>query len=91
MPLLARCLPNCRRGLNSYLDSHDVSNGLRPKRFLKVMKTHRNLIDYAHRVEPLRLERHNPLMVVLGDSVSCGHFEMIDLPRGLMAHDLCAC
>lgn len=74
-----------------YLDSHDVSNGLRPERFLEVMKTHRNLIDYTHRGEPLHLERRNPLMVVLGDSVSCGHFEMIDLARGLMAHDPCAC
>ncbi len=75
----------------NYLDQNDLSNGIKPLRFIETMKKHKNIIDFMNLDEQLHIEKRNPLIAVLGDSVSCGHFEIIDLEKFLIAHDPSVC
>ncbi len=65
-----------KESFNQYLSTHNVTNGIYPTKFWKIMKTHRGYINYAERLNDDYIELRNPLIVVLGDSVSGGHFEM---------------
>ncbi|MCI8722451.1 MAG: hypothetical protein HFH16_01850 [Ruminococcus sp.] len=59
-------------------DMQEPENEKQPLRFMKVMKENRGFINklspYSMETED-GLERKNPLIVVLGDSVTAGHFE----------------
>ena len=59
-------------------DMQEPENEKQPLRFMKVMKENRGFINqlspYTMETED-GLERKNPLIVVLGDSVTAGHFE----------------
>lgn len=60
------------------LEYENCTSGL-PEHFLKVMKHNTGFIGgltkYGH--DRTGLERRNPLIVALGDSVTAGHFEML--------------
>lgn len=75
----------------SYLAQNDLSNNIKPSRFIETMKSHKNFIDFMNLDEQLHMEKRNPLIAVLGDSVSCGHFEMIDQEKFIVAHDPSLC
>ena len=65
----------------------DTSGTERPKRFQKIMKENRGMV---HSLSPFAppgdgLERKNPVIVALGDSVTAGHFEFAGEPAELFA------
>lgn len=53
------------------------TNGLRPERFIRLLQTNTGLIAPLTRfgLDEHGLERKNPVIVALGDSVTAGHFE----------------
>lgn len=53
------------------------TNGIRPERFLKLLETNTGLVGSLTRygLDEHGLERKNPVIVALGDSVTAGHFE----------------
>jgi len=55
------------------------TNGIRPERFIKVLKTNTGVVDSLTKygLDKLGLERRNPLIVAFGDSVTGGHFESL--------------
>ena len=59
------------------VDETDTCGELRPKHFIKVMKENQGSINAfsPYGVPADGLERRNPLIVALGDSVTAGHFE----------------
>lgn len=71
----------------NYIKSHEVTNGLRAERFIETMKTHRGFCDLANIDNEDFMELKNPLIVILGDSVTGGHFEVGDLGKLEIAQD----
>jgi acyl-CoA thioesterase I len=59
--------------------AHEVpcTNSIRPQRFIKLLDTNNGLVSGLHRfgLDEHGLERRNPLIVALGDSVTAGQFE----------------
>jgi len=53
------------------------TNGIRPERFIRLLGTNTGLIGMLtrHGLDEHGLERKNPVIVALGDSVTAGHFE----------------
>jgi acyl-CoA thioesterase-1 len=53
------------------------TNGIRPERFTQLLETNIGLISLLTRsgLDEHNLERKNPVIVALGDSVTAGHFE----------------
>jgi acyl-CoA thioesterase-1 len=66
-----------KRRMKDYLDHHDVTNGIRPEKFTHMMKTHHAFMDPRHIDEEDWLDLKNPLIVVLGDSITASYFETI--------------
>lgn len=73
--------------MKKYIESHDVTNGLKAERFIEIMKTHRGFCDFANYDNEEFTELRNPLIVMLGDSVTGGHFEAGDLSKLEIAQD----
>ncbi|MCR4951365.1 MAG: hypothetical protein K6A40_08600 [Solobacterium sp.] len=73
--------------MQKYIESHDVTNGLKADRFIEIMKTHRGFCDIANIDNEEFMELRNPLIVFLGDSVTGGHFELKDLWKMEIAQD----
>lgn len=73
--------------MKNYVETHDVTNGIKADRFIEIMKTHRGFCDFANIDNEEFLELKNPLIVILGDSVSGGHFEAGDLRKLEIAQD----
>lgn len=73
--------------MKKYIESHDVTNGLKAERFIEIMKTHRGFCDFTKFECEEFMELRNPLIVVLGDSVTGGHFEAGDLWKLEIAQD----
>lgn len=62
-------------------------NEIRPERFKKIMRENRGVINMFSPSGPSDdgLERKNPVIVALGDSVTAGHFEFNGNPAELFA------
>lgn len=76
-----------KRRLSSYIETHDVTNGIKAKRFIEIMKTHRGFCDFAGLDNEEFIDSRNPLIAALGDSVTGGHFEAGDLSKLEIAQD----
>ncbi len=65
----------------------EVTGSARPERFKKVMRENRGSIQMFSPYGPSDdgLERKNPLIVALGDSVTAGHFEFVGNPEETFA------
>ena len=65
----------------------DIGNGVLPDRFMRMMKENRGSINQfsPYGSSEDGLERKNPLIVALGDSVTAGHFEFTGDPLKLYA------
>lgn len=65
----------------------ETSGTVRPERFKKAMRENRGIVQFFSPFElPLDgLERKNPVIVALGDSVTAGHFEFTGNPAELFA------
>lgn len=73
--------------MKKYIDSQEVTNGLKAERFIEIMKTHRGFCDFANYDNEEFMELRNPLIIALGDSVTGGHFEAGDLAKLEIAQD----
>lgn len=64
-----------------------TSGGVRPERFKKIMRENRGIVQFFSPFEPSEdnLERKNPVIIALGDSVTAGHFEFTGDPAELFA------
>lgn len=60
----------------------------KPKRFIEILKNHKGIIDFSKIDNDSHVDLRNPLIVVLGDSVTGGHFEIIDYENMIIAQDL---
>lgn len=72
----------------NYLANHKVVSDIVPTRFIEIMKTHKGIVDFFEMDNDDYIELRNPLIAVLGDSVSGGHFETINLQKLMFAQDL---
>lgn len=73
--------------LQIYIKNNNITNGIYPEHFLKIMSTHHGLIDIRNADNEEWLDPRNPLIVTLGDSVTAGYFETIDLHHMYFAQD----
>ncbi|MCC8103774.1 MAG: GDSL-type esterase/lipase family protein [Clostridiales bacterium] len=66
-------------------DAADVVSSKRPEHFKKVMRENRGALSVFGPYGPAAdgMERKNPIIVALGDSVTAGHFEYADDPQKL--------
>jgi acyl-CoA thioesterase I len=73
------------------------TNGIRPERFIRLLETNTGLVAPLTRygLDEHGLERKNPVIVALGDSVTAGHFENLfnvedfsDVPEMIARGDL---
>lgn len=71
-----------------YLLTHSLTNHIKPKKFIQILKEHLNIIQFHEIDNDCFVDLRNPCIVVLGDSVSGGHFEMIDEQKMIIAQDL---
>ena len=71
-----------------YIQKSNLTNNKKPERFIEILHTHKGIIDFLHIDDEDNMELRNPLIVVIGDSVSGGHFEMLDSEHMLSAQDL---
>lgn len=76
-----------RERMQKYIENHDVTNGIKADRFIETMKTHRGFCDFANIDNEEFMELKNPLIVILGDSVTGGHFEAGNLWKLEIAQD----
>lgn len=65
----------------------ETSGTVRPERFKKIMRENRGIVQFFSPFQPPgdHLERKNPVIVALGDSVTAGHFEFTGDPAQLFA------
>ena len=77
MRTLYRTKPEYAEAFLRIVDETDTCGKLRPEHFIKVMKENQGGINAFSPFGPTDdgLERRNPLIVALGDSVTAGHFE----------------
>ena len=73
--------------MQKYISTHDITNGIKPIRFIEIMKTHRGFIDFRYIDNEEFVDLRNPLIVVLGDSVTGGHFEADNVWQMEIAQD----
>lgn len=66
-----------RQRMKQYLENHDLTNGIRPERFINMMESHHAFIDFYNIDNEEWLDLKNPLIVVLGDSITASYFETI--------------
>lgn len=71
-----------------YLKNHRIVSCHKPTRFIEILKTHKGIVNFNEIDNDDYIELRNPLIVVLGDSVTGGHFETIDLKKMIFAQDL---
>lgn len=71
-----------------YLKNHRIVSNQKPNKFIEILKTHKGIINFQEINNDDYIEPRNPLIVVLGDSVTGGHFETIDLKNMIFAQDL---
>lgn len=69
------------------VDRTEATGIIRPERFIQVMRENRGLINAFNSYGPSGdgLERKNPVIVALGDSVTAGHFEFTGDPEEFFA------
>lgn len=72
----------------AYLSQHHITNHIQPTKFIKIMKGHLNIINFKEIDNEQFIDLKNPCIVVLGDSVSGGHFEIIDEKNMIIAQDI---
>ncbi len=68
-----------QKRMQEYLLHHDMTNGIQPEKFIRMMNTHHAFINPDHLDDEQWLEEKNPLIVVLGDSITASYFETISL------------
>jgi hypothetical protein len=73
--------------MKKYILSHDITNGIKAINFIEIMKTHHGMIDVNRIDDETWSDLKNPVVCALGDSVTAGHFEMIDIHKGLIAQN----
>ena len=71
-----------------YLSTNKVINQIKPEKFIQVMKTHRGMVDLRYIDDDSAVDLRNPVIVVIGDSVSGAHFEMIDAENFITVQNL---
>lgn len=71
-----------------YLKTHCVVSNTIPNQFIRILKTHKGIINFNEINNDNYIELRNPLIVVLGDSVTAGHFEIVDFENMIIAQDL---
>lgn len=72
-----------------YLSTHNIVRGsYRPEKFIKILKTHKGIININEIDNDDYIDLRNPLIVVLGDSVTGGHFEIMDFDNMIITQDL---
>lgn len=64
-----------------YLLNTRVANHIRPKQFIHILKIHKNMTNFMEIDNMKHIDLRNPLIAVLGDSVSAGHFEANDITK----------
>ncbi len=74
---------SCREKILALVESLDCVSRLRPERFMRKMFENRGdaAAFSAFALDEEGLERRNPLIVALGDSVTAGHFEFVADPE----------
>lgn len=79
--------PECAKAALSLAETITIGNGRTPDRFKKVMKMNRGALGMfsPYGASGDGLERKNPVVVALGDSVTAGHFEYNGNPEELFA------
>lgn len=77
-----------QRKFELYLNSHRIVSYQKPERFIEILRTHKGIINFQEINNDDYIELRNPLIVALGDSVTGGHFETIDLKNMIFAQDL---
>ena len=80
MRTMYRTRPEYAEAFLRIVDETDTCGSVRPDHFIKVMQENQGIINAfsPYGVPDDGLERRNPLIIALGDSVTAGHFE----PRG---------
>lgn len=73
-----------------YVNQFYTTELIVPKAFIQLMKTNLSLINFETLDTPI-LDKRNPLMVVVGDSVSCGHFEDFFSETSQLKHSVSDC
>ena len=75
------------RAVLELVSQTEVTGTVRPERFKRVMRENRGSINLFSPYRPSDdgLERKNPVIVALGDSVTAGHFEFTGNPQELFA------
>ena len=78
MKTMYRTKPEYAEAFLRILDETDTCGEIRPDHFKKVMKENQGTINLfsPYGIPDDGLERKNPVIVALGDSVTAGHFEM---------------
>ena len=72
----------------NYLNTHCIVSNSIPNQFIEILKTHKGIINFNEINNDSYIELRNPLIVVLGDSVTAGHFETIDYENMIIVQDL---
>ena len=52
-------------------------SNIRPERFIQIMKSHKGTLIDANPLDEQGIPKRNPVIAVLGDSVTAGHFEWL--------------
>jgi lysophospholipase L1-like esterase len=76
-----------QKKMQTYLQAHNVTNGIQPLHFINIMQTHHGVIEMENLDHDDQLDLRNPLIVILGDSVTGAHFEAPDLMHGIIAQE----
>ncbi|MEY8491700.1 GDSL-type esterase/lipase family protein [Lachnospiraceae bacterium 29-91] len=71
------------REFKNFAQRQKTTSKVFPKHFIEIMKTNRGICGSLCRegTDENGLERRNPLVVILGDSVTAGHFEQSEAAR----------